>query len=200
MYSKPKHANTNSHTPEIACQKTDVEERRATHTKDDRSQGIEKRKCQRVADQVTAHGPIPSRLLPRIPIKDSRLHTVDDHTPEANLAHNLIKRTLAGQELLGHVTQAIEGRTQECKEIALDLISAAGIGAVGSRDMVGANENSKTADADEDSDDLSGVVAHAQEEEGDDDDEDDGPEVDELGGEDGGVAVGEDGEVVAFDI
>ena len=66
--------------------------------------------------------------------------------------------------------------------------------------MIGANENAKTADADKDSDDLSGVVADTEEEEGDDDDKDDGPEVDELGGEDGGVAVGEDGEVVAFDV
>lgn len=44
------------------------------------------------------------------------------------------------------------------------------------------------------------MVADMEEEKGDGDDEDDGPEVDELGGEDGGVAVGENGEVVAFDI
>ncbi len=44
------------------------------------------------------------------------------------------------------------------------------------------------------------MVADVEEKKGDGDDEDDGPEVDELGGEDGGVAVGEDGEVVAFDV
>lgn len=44
------------------------------------------------------------------------------------------------------------------------------------------------------------MVADVEEEEGDGDDEDDGPEIDELGGEDGGVAVGEDGEVVPFDV
>ena len=200
MDGKAKHADTNSHTPEITRQKTNVEERRATHAEDDRSQGVEKRKRQCITHEVTAHGPVPSCLLPRIPIEDGRLDTIDDHAPETNLAHDLIQRTLARQELLGHITQAIERSTQERKQITLDLISATNVRAVGSRDMVGAHENAKTADADEDADDLSGVVPHVEEEEGDDDDEDDGPEVDELGGEDGGVAVGEDGEVVAFDI
>ena len=44
------------------------------------------------------------------------------------------------------------------------------------------------------------MVADVQEEEGNCDDEDDGPEVDELGGEDGGVAIRENSEVVAFDV
>jgi hypothetical protein len=42
------------------------------------------------------------------------------------------------------------------------------------------------------------VVADFEEEEGDRHHHDDGPEVYELRGEDGGVAVGEDGEVVSF--
>jgi len=44
------------------------------------------------------------------------------------------------------------------------------------------------------------VVSHAQEHEGDDDDKDDGPEVYQLRGDDGGVAVGEDDEVVTLDV
>ena len=66
--------------------------------------------------------------------------------------------------------------------------------------MVAGEQDTHTADTDEDAEDLGGVVTDVEEEEGNGDDEDDGPEVDELGGEDGGVAVGEDGEVVAFDI
>lgn len=44
------------------------------------------------------------------------------------------------------------------------------------------------------------MVAHAQQGEGDEDDHDDGPEVDELGAEDGGVAVCEHDEVVPLDV
>lgn len=66
--------------------------------------------------------------------------------------------------------------------------------------MITGEQDTHAADADEDAEDLCGMVADVEEEKGDGDDEDDGPEVDELGGEDGGVAVGEDGEVVAFDV
>ena len=66
--------------------------------------------------------------------------------------------------------------------------------------MIRGEQDTHATDADEDAEDLGGVVADVEEEEGDGDDEDDGPEVDELGGEDGGVAIGENGEVVAFDV
>jgi hypothetical protein len=66
--------------------------------------------------------------------------------------------------------------------------------------VIGAEENAHAADADEDAEDLGPVVADAEEEEGYRDDDNDGPEVNQLRGEDGGVAVGEDGEVVSFDV
>ena len=66
--------------------------------------------------------------------------------------------------------------------------------------MVGRDEYAHAAYANEDSDDLGPVVAHAEEDERDDDDHDDGPEVDELGAQDIGVLVGKDDEVVAFDV
>jgi hypothetical protein len=44
------------------------------------------------------------------------------------------------------------------------------------------------------------MVADAEEDEGDDDDDDDGPEVDELCRENGGVAVGQDSEIIPFDV
>ena len=44
------------------------------------------------------------------------------------------------------------------------------------------------------------MVADAEKEKGDNDDEDNGPEVDELGGKDGCVAVSQDSEVVALDV
>ena len=66
--------------------------------------------------------------------------------------------------------------------------------------MVRADEDAHAADADNDAENLEEAVAHAEEEEGDDDHHHDGPEVDELCAEDVGVAVRQDGEVVALDI
>ena len=66
--------------------------------------------------------------------------------------------------------------------------------------MVGSDQDAHAADTDQDTGDLGEVVADFEEDEGDDDDGDDGEEVDELGGEDGCVAVREYGEVVAFDV
>ncbi len=125
---------------------------------------------------------------------------VDQHPPEPQLAHHLIQRSLADQKLLGHVTHAIERRPKQGKQIAFQLIPAAHSTAVCTRDVVAGKQDAHTADADEDAKELGGVVPDVEEEEGDGDNEDDGPEVDELGREDGGVAVGEDGEVVAFDV
>ena len=50
--------------------------------------------------------------------------------------------------------------------------------------MVGCEEDAHAAAADEDPGYLGPFVAYAEEEEGDDYDADDGPEVEELGGED----------------
>ena len=47
--------------------------------------------------------------------------------------------------------------------------------------MVGPKEDAHTTDADEDADDLGGVVADVEEDEGDEDDHYDRPEVDQLG-------------------
>ena len=46
--------------------------------------------------------------------------------------------------------------------------------------MIGAEEDADAADADEDADDLGGVIADTEEDGRDEDDHDDGPEVDEL--------------------
>ena len=66
--------------------------------------------------------------------------------------------------------------------------------------MVTGDEQTRASDADKDAADLRPVVADLEEEKRNDNDDDDGPEVDELGGKDGGVAVGEDGEIVALNV
>ena len=53
--------------------------------------------------------------------------------------------------------------------------------------MIAAEENANAADADEDTDDLGGMVTDMEKDRGDEDDHDDGPKVDELSGEDSSV-------------
>lgn len=66
--------------------------------------------------------------------------------------------------------------------------------------MVRRDEDAHPADADEDTQDLGDVIAHAQEEEREHDDHHDRPEVDELDAEHGGVRVCQHHEVVALDV
>ena len=117
------------------------------------------------------------------------------------MPNDLIQRALADQPLLRHIAQAVESRAGESEEVALELVPASDAAeATAMGDVVGAKEDADATDGDEDAGELGGVVADVEEEGGDEDDDDDGPEVYELRGEDGGVAVGEDGEVVAEDV
>ena len=125
---------------------------------------------------------------------------VDQHPPKPQLAHDLIQRALRDQVFLGDIAHTVERRPQQRKQVSLELVPTAYAPAIGAGDVIGGEQDAHAADADEYAEDLGWVVADVEEEEGDCDDEDDGPEVDELGGEDGGVAVGEDGEVIAFNV
>ena len=128
------------------------------------------------------------------------LCTVDDRGPEAQLADNLIQRPAGDEPLLINITQSIKCSTQQREQISLELVAGGDVPAVGAGDVVGREQQAHAADADEDAEHLGPVIADLEEGEGEGDDDDDGPEVYELGGEDGRVAVGEDGEVVAFDV
>ena len=173
---------------------------RAGHAIQDRHHGIKEREDQRIADHIPGDGAIPRRGLEGVAVENPRLGAVDDHAPKAQLAHDLIQRTLRHEELLRHVAEAVEGRSREGEEIALELVAGGDVAAVRARDVVARDQQARPADADQDPEHLRPVVADLQKEETDRDDDDDGPEVDELGGEDGGVAVGEHGEVVALDV
>lgn len=128
------------------------------------------------------------------------MRAVDDHAPPADLADDFVQRPLADEELLGDVAEAVEGGAGEREQVALQLAAGGDVAAVDAGDVVRAEEDAHAADAGEDAQDLGPVVADPEDEEGDRYDDDDGPEVYQLRREDGGVAVGEDGEVVAFDV
>lgn len=65
-------------------------------------------------------------------------------------------------------------------------------------DMVASEEDTHATNADEDADNLGWMVSYMKEEKRNHHHQHNGPEVYQLGGEDGGVSVGEDGKVVSF--
>ena len=189
MFTEDFHPNNDP--PEITRQQTDIEESRRSETEHDRRAGIEDEQTEGIPRQVPAHfAVVPDRLRVAGSIEDARHGAVDEHAPEAELAHDLVERALADEELLGHVAHAVEGGADEGEEVAFELVAARDAAEAGTLcDVVAAEEDADAADADEDADDLRWVVAHVEEDGGDEDDHYDGPEVDQLGGEDGSVGL-----------
>lgn len=179
------------HAPEVAGQQTDVEERRRREAEHDRSARIEEEQAERIPGQVPSDfSVVPDGLSVARSVKDARHGPVDEHAPEPQLADDLVERSLADQELLRHITHAVESGAHQREQIAFELVAsgdAAEAGTLG--DMVAAEENADAADADEDADDLGGVVADMEEYRGDEDDHYDSPEVNELSGEDCSVGL-----------
>ena len=177
--------------PEVARQQADVEEGGRGEAEHERRARVEDEQAERVARQVAADFAVAPHGLPVArPVEDAAHGAVDDGAPEPQLAHDLVERPLAHEELLGHVAHAVEGGAHQREEVALELVAArdaAEAGPLG--DVVRAEEDADAADADEDADDLGRVVADAEENRGDEDDHDDGPEVDKLSGEDGPVGL-----------
>ena len=114
-------------------------------------------------------------------VEDAAHGAVDNGAPKAQLAHDFVQRSLAHQELLRHVAHAVERGAQQGEEVALELVAAGDAAEAGTlRDVVRAEEDADAADADEDADDLGGMVADVEENARDEDDHYDGPEIDEL--------------------
>lgn len=193
-----KDVDADDDAPEVGGQQGDVEEGGAAHAQDEGRQGVEDAQADGVAGEPAADGAVPVSLLEGRAVEDGGLDAVDDHAKEAHKGQDVVHGPLGDEPLLEDVGDAVEGGAQQAKEIALDHVDARA--AVGAGDVVRGQQYAHTAAADEDAEDLEHLVAHAQQDEGDDDDADDGPEVEQLGGQQVGVAVGEDGEVVALDV
>lgn len=118
-----KNPQTNDHSPEIAGQETDVEERGGSKPIYYRHQRIEQTQNECIAGQVAANLPIPHRIPEPITVEDTGLDPIDNRPPPTNLPNNLIKRPLAHQELLRYIGQAIERRACQSKEITLQLVT-----------------------------------------------------------------------------
>ena len=158
-----KHLDADDDAPEVRGEQTDVEEGSTAHAEDNRAEGIKEGQSERVSRQVPTNLRVPVCGLERATVEDSRLDAVDDHTPEAELADNLVQRSLADEEFFGNVGEAVKGCAEEGEEVALQRIIRRPK-VIGSGDVIRCEQNAKTTDADEDASNLGRVVANAEEE------------------------------------
>lgn len=193
-----KDVDADDDAPEVARQQRNVVKRGAGHAQQQGHQAVEEAERKGVAEKVADGGAVPGGLAEGLAVKDGGLDAVDAHAPHAHEGENLVDGPAADEPLLCDVGYAVQGRAEEGEEVALDHVDSGS--AVGAGNVVTSQEDAAAANGDDDTDDLEDLVADAEEEEGEDDDDDDGPEVEELGREDVGVAVGQNGEVIAFDI
>lgn len=56
--------------------------------------------------------------------QNRQLNTVDDRAPEAQLTHDLVHWSLSDQIFLSHVRETVQGRSNENKDIALDIVGS----------------------------------------------------------------------------
>ena len=66
--------------------------------------------------------------------------------------------------------------------------------------MIRVQQYTHTSAADEDTEDLRDLVANVKKEKRDDHHADDGPEIEQLGTQNRGEAVGQDGEIITLDV
>lgn len=191
-------ADADDDAPEVAGEQADVEEGGTGEAVEDGHERIEEHEDEGVADEVADDGTGPDGGAEAGAVEDAGLHAVDDHAPEAELADDFVERATADEPFFAHVAEAVGGGADESEEIAFELAGARDVAAVGALDVVRGQQDAEAADADENTQDLGPVVAHLEEEEANSDDDDDGPEVDQLRGQDGRVAVREHGEVISL--
>lgn len=193
-----KDVDTDDGAPEVAGQQADVKEGGGAHAQDEGRQAVEDEQGQGVADDVADGGAVPGGLLKGVAIKDGGGGAANKHADEAHEGQNLVHGPLGNVPLLKDVAEAVARGARQSEQVALELVLR-GVGA-GARHGVGGEQQTHAAAGDEDAQNLEGAVADLEQQEAHNDDADDGPEVEELGAQEVGIAVGEDGEVVAFDI
>lgn len=187
-------------TPEVHGEQGDVEEGRGRQTEHQRGQTVEQRQTKGETGQVAAHLAVPDGRVVVVAFEDGALHAVDDASVERELTQDLVHGLLADEVLLRSVGQTVERGTQQREQVALQLVAARDIAAVGTGDVIRGNEHTHTTDTDNNTQDLTDVVTDLEEQERDDHDDNDGPEVDQLSAEHGSVLIGQHDKVVALDI
>lgn len=193
-----KDADANYDAPEIGSKERDIKHGGRAHAQNQRRKGVEEGEAESVANQPADDLRGPVCLLERVAVEDGGLDTVDDHAKEADEGEDVVHGGLGDEPLLEDVAGAVEGGAEEGEKVAFEHVGGVAAAIVGH--LVGCNENAHAAAADKDADDLENLVADFEDEEGDENDADNGPEVEELRGEEVCVTVSFDGKVVALDI
>lgn len=175
-----KDVDANDDAPEVGRQQRDIEKGGTAHTQDEGSQGIEDEEAEGVAGEPAADGVVPVSIAEGRAVEDGSLNAVDEHAKEAHKSQDVVHGALGHEPLLENVGNTIESGTEKAKEIALNHINT--WAAVGASDVIRGEQDTHATAANEDTDDLEQLVAHTQQEEGDDDNADDGPKVEQLGG------------------
>lgn len=185
-------------TPEVGSQQRDVEESRTAHAQHDRNQGVEQVQAQSVTNDPADNLTVPGSVIEGVSVKDGSLDSVDAHTKQTQERQDVVQMSPGNKPLLEDIGSTVEGGTEQSEQITLDHVKT--FTAVGTGDMVAANQNTHTTTAYQDTDDLEHSVADLEEEEGNDHNADNGPEVDELRRQDVCVSVSQNRKVVSLDI
>lgn len=114
-----------------------------------------------------------------VPVENCCCDAVDDDPKESKHTEDFVHGALGDKPFLEHVGDTVESGASESEEVPFEHCWRAS--AVGASEVVRNEEETHTTTADENADNLSPLVANAEDEEGDDYNADDGPEVEELG-------------------
>lgn len=193
-----KDVDTDDGAPEVARQQADIKEGGGAHSQDEGRKAVEDEQSKSVADNVADGGTVPSGLLEGVAVKDGGGGTANEHADEAHEGQDLVHGPLGDVPLLKDVAQTVARSARQPEQVTLELVLGR-VGA-GARHGVGGEQHAHATAGDEDAEDLEGSVAHLEQQEAHNDDADDGPEVEELGAEEVGVAVGQDGKVISLDV
>ena len=183
---QPKDLNPDRHAPEIARQQRDIEKGSRREAEQQRGERVEDEEHERVADDVADDLAVPGSAAEGRAVEDPGLRPVDQHAPEGELPDYFVHGPLGDEELFEAVAEAVEAGSEEGEEVTFQLVRGRVIVLAG--DVVGGEEDAHAADTEEDAGVLREVVAHVEEDERNDDNNDNGPEVDQLGREDGGLS------------
>lgn len=123
--------------PEVAGQERDVLEGGTGEAVEDGDQGVEEGEDQGIPGQVAGDFAVPGGVAECLAVKDAGLDTIDDGSPEAQLANDLVQWPSGDEPLLVDIAQSVAGGPEQGEEVSLQLIATADVPAVGPGQMVG---------------------------------------------------------------
>lgn len=193
-----KDSDTNDDTPEVGSQQGNVEECRTSHAQHDGDEDVEEVQAQGVTNDPADNLTVPGSVIEGLAVEDGSLDTIDAHSEETKERQDVVQVSSGDEPLLENVGGTVESSTEKGEQVTLDHVKT--LTAVGTADVITANQNTHTTTADQDTNDLEDSVADLEKEERDDNDTDNSPEVDQLRRQNVGVPVGQNSEVIALNV